>query len=147
MSRNDGLSAADMPRTIEDAMTVCINIGIQYLWADRLCIVQDDPEDKTNQIMAMDAIYASALLVIISGSGDSMDFGIAGVSRLRPVPRNLEASWQTRGWTYQEAVCAKRLLHFANTRAYFECQNSTTYEDAFDSDTTMKQVSMYAPRL
>ncbi|KAF2625282.1 HET-domain-containing protein [Macroventuria anomochaeta] len=166
LSQVSGLSIVDMPRTIEDAMNICTELGINYLWADRLCIIQDDPEDKMHQIMAMNDIYESALLVLVSAYGDSMDFGIHGVSHPRPITQHHEeisglritnlvrdpaesplTLWQTRGWTYQEAVCAKRLLHFTNTRAYFECQTSTCYEDMYNVDTEINEFSTYGIHL
>lgn len=161
-----GLAASNMPKTIEDAMQACVKVGIQYLWADRLCIIQDDAEDKMHQIMAMNNIYESALLVLVSAHGDSMDFGIHGVSRPRPsiqLHENIQglrltnlvreeavsslALWQTRGWTYQEAVCARRLLHFTNTRAYYECQTSTCYEDMYNATAEVDEFSAYGLHL
>ncbi|KAF2677997.1 HET-domain-containing protein [Lentithecium fluviatile CBS 122367] len=166
MKREGGLSISGMPRTIEDAMSVCNHLGIDYLWADRLCIVQDDPDDKMYQIMAMDGIYSCALLVLVAAHGDSMDFGIDGVSRARPIIQRHETMtglqltnlvresegnpftlWHTRGWTYQEAVCARRLLHFTNTRTYFECQTSIFYEDAYNPEAELDEFSAYCLRL
>ncbi|OJJ38775.1 hypothetical protein ASPWEDRAFT_104217 [Aspergillus wentii DTO 134E9] len=34
------------PTTIQDAMTACGKLGIRYLWIDRLCIIQDNLEEK-----------------------------------------------------------------------------------------------------
>lgn len=112
--------------------------------------------------MAMNDIYESASLVLVSAHGDSMDFGIHGVSRPRPITQIQEdvgglrltnlvreesgsslALWQTRGWTYQEAVCARRLLHFTITRAYFECQCFTFYEDMYNATTEVDEFSAY----
>ncbi|KAF2819184.1 HET-domain-containing protein [Ophiobolus disseminans] len=164
--KSGGLVAANMPQTIEDAMTICTELGVNYLWADRLCIIQDDPEDKMHQIMAMNDIYESASLVVVSAYGDSMGFGIDGISRPRTITQHHEevvglritnlvretaedslALWQTRGWTYQEAVCARRLLHFTDTRAYYECQTSTCYEDMYNTNTEINEFSAYGLRL
>lgn len=166
MKREGGLAISEMPRTIEDAMSVCNHLGIEYLWADRLCIVQDDPDDKMYQIMAMDEIYSCASLVLVAAHGSSMDSGIDGVSRARPIVQRHEtmtglqltnlvresegdpsALWHTRGWTYQEAVCARRLLHFTNTRTYFECQTSIFYEDAYNPEAELDEFSAYGLRL
>ncbi|KAK3955212.1 hypothetical protein QBC32DRAFT_205825 [Pseudoneurospora amorphoporcata] len=37
-----GLSQENLPRTIADAITVAIVLGIQHLWVDALCILQND---------------------------------------------------------------------------------------------------------
>ena len=149
MKRDNGLPNAHMPQVIEDAMTVCTRLGERYLWVDRLCIVQDDPIDKSNQIEAMDDIYSTARLVLIAACGEDMDSGLYGISRPRHEIQKCEdvsglhirnavqeslnnplALWQTRGWTYQEAVLAKRCLYFTDVQLIFNCQSSFTYEDA-----------------
>lgn len=43
----------DLPQTISDALTVCRYLGVSYLWVDSLCIVQDDPEDMSNELPTM----------------------------------------------------------------------------------------------
>ncbi|OJD36695.1 heterokaryon incompatibility [Diplodia corticola] len=143
-----GLAASNMPKTIEDAMLACTQLGIDYLWADRLCIIQDDPEDKLQQIMAMSGIYTLASLVIIAVDGDNMDTGLAGISRTRPaqpqdtvedlrvapvLPTYHEMAdrsvWFSRGWTYQEAILANRKLYFTNAQVCYECEHQLWHED------------------
>ncbi len=158
MKEEGGLPARGMPRTIEDAMKVCILMGQRYLWADRLCIIQDDDEDKKNQIDAMNDIFSSAELVLIAAYGDSMDFGIPGVNHprkvvqhqvdildlritnvIREVTNDPLDLWHTRGWTYQEAVLSKRRLYFTNTRAFFECEQLICHEDQFNVETNRNE--------
>ncbi|OJD12294.1 hypothetical protein AJ78_07085 [Emergomyces pasteurianus Ep9510] len=154
MKKVGGLPASAMPRTIEDAISVCLQMGQRYLWVDRLCIIQDDGGDKKIQIEAMDTIFSSAQIVLIAAYGDSMDFGIPGVSHLRRkivqqrenisglritnIVREIEddplTQWDTRGWTYQEAVLSRRRLYFTNTRAFFECERSMCHEDQFNGE-------------
>lgn len=151
MKKDGGLPALSMPQTIEDAIEVCLKMGERYLWADRLCIIQDDPDDKKHQIEAMGDIYSSAQIVLVASSGDSMEFGIPGVGsprqavqlsqdvldlRITNVIRDVEDDplnmWATRGWTYQEAVLSNRRLYFTNTRAFFECERLICHEDQFN---------------
>ena len=153
MKKDGGLPTSGMPRTIEDAITVCVQMGQRYLWVDRLCIVQDDGEDKKNQIEAMNEIFSSAHIVLIAAYGDSMDCGLPGVGhprkavqhsedilglRITNVIREVEddpfALWDTRGWTYQEAVLARRRLYLTNTRAFFECGRLMCHEDQFNAE-------------
>lgn len=37
-----GITISSLPRSFRDAINVCLHLGIQYLWIDCLCIVQDD---------------------------------------------------------------------------------------------------------
>jgi hypothetical protein len=55
-----------LSRVIRDAMDVVASIGERYLWADSLCIIQDDEDHKHNQISHMDSIYSEAILTIVS---------------------------------------------------------------------------------
>lgn len=160
MKKEGGLPPLGMPRTIEDAIRVCVQLGQRYLWADRLCIIQDDGEDKKNQIEAMEEIYSSAQLVLIAAYGDSMDFGIPGVGHLRRavqhhedilgfrvtnVIREVEDDplnlWHTRGWTYQEAVLSRRRLYFTSTRAFFECEQLMCQEDQFNEGNSHNELT------
>jgi hypothetical protein len=82
----DGSLTADkLPRTLADAITICEQLRERYLWIDRLCIVQDNADDKQRQIEAMGHIYSAAKLVIIAAHGNGARFGIPGVSRPRCV--------------------------------------------------------------
>jgi hypothetical protein len=40
-----GIAISCLPRSFTDAMRVCFHLGVQYLWIDCLCIVQDDRYD------------------------------------------------------------------------------------------------------
>ncbi|KAH6680860.1 heterokaryon incompatibility protein-domain-containing protein [Halenospora varia] len=153
MKEEGGLPASEMPKAIEDAMSVCLQLGERFLWADRLCIIQDDADDKKNQIEAMGDIYLSARLVLVVAYGDSMHFGIPGVGHRRSIFQHHEniaglqvtnvvkevegdplARWSTRGWTYQEAILSKRRLYFTNVRAFFECGQSIFHEDQYNPE-------------
>ncbi|KAF6822225.1 tol protein-like protein [Colletotrichum plurivorum] len=70
-------------QTIEDAFQFTRSLGIQYIWVDAICIIQDSDEDKGVQIGKMASIYACSLLTIIAaGSGDA-HAGLPGISRPR----------------------------------------------------------------
>ncbi|KAL4755573.1 HET domain-containing protein [Aspergillus foveolatus] len=151
MKKDGGLPPTKVPRTIEDAIAACIHIGERYLWADMLCIIQDDPEDLQTQVNAMGEIYPSATIVLVASYGNSMEFGIPGIGhprnavqqsadiaglRVTNVLREADEDpfnlWPTRGWTYQEAVLSNRRLYFTSTRAFFECEQSICHEDPFN---------------
>lgn len=77
---------ARLPQTIEDAITVTKSLGWRYIWIDRYCIDQNDPEDKMRQILQMGAIYSSAQLTIIAAAGSGPQHGLPGISDFRRTP-------------------------------------------------------------
>jgi len=98
---HSSLSKSRMPQTLEDAIQVCQHLQEQYLWIDRLCIIQDDSVDKARQIKSMDAIYSAARFVIMNTHGDGASYGIPGVSRSRHV---MQSSVQLPGMTVTNQV-------------------------------------------
>ncbi|KAK0715382.1 heterokaryon incompatibility, partial [Lasiosphaeris hirsuta] len=59
----------DLPLTIKDAVQVVREAGMQFLWVDALCIVQDVDEEKALQISQMDRIYSRAILTLAATEG------------------------------------------------------------------------------
>lgn len=53
-----------LPQTFADAVTATRVLGIRYLWIDSLCIIQDSPEDWSEQAPCMAGIYGNAHLTI-----------------------------------------------------------------------------------
>lgn len=131
-----------LPKTIEDALSVCRRVGIQYLWIDRYCIDQEDPQEKHTLISQMDKIYRGAEFTIIAAAGENLDYGLPGVNgtprrhhqiefktlnssftasrRLHQQVRS--STWSTRGWTYQEVLLSSRRVYFTDWEIIFECQ-------------------------
>jgi Heterokaryon incompatibility protein (HET) len=147
---------AELPQLIEDAITVTKGLRLRYLWIDRYCISKDE-EIKHHQISNMDSIYRCANVTLIVAFGDS-SHGIPGVSQSRVLqPRvrlgKLElmsslkspkstlrlSTWNSRGWTYQEALLSRGRLIFTEDQITFDCaqmwisegipQNMFTRED------------------
>jgi hypothetical protein len=145
----------DLPRTITHAVDACRCLGERYLWVDRLCIVQDDKIDKYGQIRSLEAIYSRADLVIIAACGNSMQSGLSGIhaefprndyqipndifgfsmaNKLHNLDRAMQSTWNERGWTYQEAVLARRKLYFTPADVWFECVEGVQRENTFSED-------------
>jgi hypothetical protein len=43
------------------------------------------------------------------------------------------SEWNKRGWTFQECVVSRRILHFAEHNVYFECRSADTNEQGHKS--------------
>jgi hypothetical protein len=150
-----------LPKTIEDALSVCRRVGIQYIWVDRYCIDQENPQEKHALISQMDKIYQGAELTIIAAVGENPDYGLPGVNgtprhhlvEFRTVNSSFTASrsperqirsstWSTRGWTYQEVLLSRRRLYFTDLEVIFECQ-SLTAQESVSEDSWSSSSSAY----
>jgi hypothetical protein len=58
--RKRGIEISDLSLTFQDAIEVTLELQIQYLWIDSLCIIQDSEEDWTREAFDMIAVYESA---------------------------------------------------------------------------------------
>lgn len=134
-----------VPAVIRDAIDVTRRLGFLYLWVDRYCIPS---EHRHLQIGMMDIIYSRSALIIIAAAVDGPDHGLPGV---QSCPRDItgcdmhgiiqvggysilrwnsisvlkalrRSTWNTRGWTYQEAVLCRRRLIFTPQFAVYEGQ-------------------------
>lgn len=71
----------DLPKTIQDAVRICLALGIYYLWVDALCIVQDDENDWASECMRMGDIYSGAYVTLAAVQGHHSE---AGLLRVKP---------------------------------------------------------------
>ncbi|KAK7180134.1 hypothetical protein DPSP01_012282 [Paraphaeosphaeria sporulosa] len=132
-----------LPRTIEDAMEVALELDVGYLWVDRYCINQVDQEEKERLFAMMDVIYRNAELTIIAAAGNGPEMGLPGVRPGSMMPHEKvhvgihsfsvvplhhselrRSKWNTRGWTYQEARLSLRRLLFLPSQLALQCPSS-----------------------
>jgi Heterokaryon incompatibility protein (HET) len=66
------------PKVISDGMIVTKTLGLQYLWVDKFCIDQENPNEKHDQISRMDAVYKRTEITIIAAAGDDENRGLPG---------------------------------------------------------------------
>ena len=67
-----------LPATVSDAMVITREMGVRYLWADCLSIIQDS-FTKHEDIKHMDIIYSQAELTIVAVNGENASSGLPGV--------------------------------------------------------------------
>lgn len=146
-------------------------MGYNYLWVDRYCIPQDNPEAKHHQIRSMDIIYECATVTIIAATADDPSCGLPGVASTPRVPQefvNVESGtlallypdidyqlsqtrWDTRAWTFQEGLLSCRRLCFLENQVYFQCNSIRCMEslgippDATDAIYRRSPLYMFDP--
>jgi hypothetical protein len=142
-----------IPKTIRDSMEAIKRIGERYIWIDALCIVQDDPADKERQLPRMASIYGESLATIVAVGGTNADEGLPGVRAFSRKPNVLHrwpelglavgyrhsfrhtienSRYNTRGWTYQERLLAKRCIFFSDHQVFFQCRKNLWSEDMWE---------------
>ncbi|KAK3995196.1 heterokaryon incompatibility protein, partial [Cladorrhinum sp. PSN332] len=67
----DEIPPEAMPPTFKNATEVTRQLGFRYLWIDSLCIVQDEPIDRSNEIPKIGDIFESSTCNI--AAVDSLD--------------------------------------------------------------------------
>ncbi|KAI1169730.1 heterokaryon incompatibility protein-domain-containing protein [Nemania sp. FL0916] len=68
-----GISRANLPSVISDAIQITATLGFRYIWVDSLCIIQDDAQDWDEESSRMCAIYEGAYITIAASSSESAD--------------------------------------------------------------------------
>lgn len=66
----------DLPRTFNDAFTVLLNIGLEYVWIDALCIIQDSPDGWAKESTTMSRIYAYSSVTLSAAASKNSDGGL-----------------------------------------------------------------------
>lgn len=142
-----GIPVIDLPKTFRDAVHICLNLGIEYLWIDSLCIIQDDAADWHSQAARMSEVYENSFLTIAASKASGPTEGcfsqidwtkrgsylpeypdilIRGLC-VPPVVRHRDdeqhENWPLyrRAWVYQELTLSPRVLHFGRDEVIWDC--------------------------
>ena len=144
----DGFSEADtLSKTFQDAITICREFRVRYLWIDSLCIFQDSPEDWRCEAAQMDQVYENSLCNIAATGASNAEEGCfkdRDQSLLRRCiiksewnnqknvtweiiagdfwyDRINQAPLNKRGWVMQERWLSPRVLHYGRDQILWEC--------------------------
>ncbi|KAK3358712.1 heterokaryon incompatibility protein-domain-containing protein [Lasiosphaeria hispida] len=82
------LPFSTLPKTFQDAVTFTRRLGIQYLWIDSLCIIQDSASDWRLESSKMAGIYGNALLSLAATLGVNSHSGFLSRTKdgVAPIP-------------------------------------------------------------
>jgi len=137
-----------LPKTFQDAVDITKALGLDYIWIDSLCIVQDDDDDWREEASLMSSVYGGSYINIAASSAASADQGcymkvhglVDGLLvKVHILNRDHEhkliqfeqgalynsAVWHTllasRAWVFQEKILSPRTIHFGDRGVYWEC--------------------------
>lgn len=144
-----GVPADQLKTSITEALLIAARLGIEYVWVDTLCIIQDDDKDRTYEILQMDKTYSRATLTIAASDASTDDEGCFLVDKSHvsvaccKVRLDEDQSsdvlhdicvWPDsglyavqnsvlaqRGWVFQERLLSPRTLHCCKHQFYWEC--------------------------
>lgn len=135
-----------LPLNFQHAVDFTRRLGMQYLWIDSLCIIQDSAADWEVESSRMAEIYHHSALTLAAANSAGATHGF-----LRPRQRTegavrVEGAHQhafhlgppissydddvergplaRRGWVLQERVLSRRSLFFGADQSHWECQTS-----------------------
>ncbi|WPB05659.1 uncharacterized protein RHO25_010313 [Cercospora beticola] len=82
------LDVSKLNKTCREALEITRQLGLQYIWIDALCIVQDDLEDWSKESQSMAQIYGNAHVTLLANQGHSSQDGLfLSATALRELPR------------------------------------------------------------
>lgn len=74
--RRAGIPWEIIPPTFQNAIHVTIGLGISYLWIDSVCIIQQDPQDWSQEAGKMFHVYQNADVTLCAGYAVDSDGGL-----------------------------------------------------------------------
>ena len=133
-----------------DAINFTKHCGIQFLWIDSLCILQDSKDDWAQESALMGEVYKHGrcnFAATADAEGGDGFFIDRQPTSFRPgyvhtrwnhlrngcylwaleeqmwyPPSMAENTFQGRGWILQEGYLSPRTIHFADTQLHWECR-------------------------
>ncbi|KAI0865604.1 heterokaryon incompatibility protein-domain-containing protein [Xylaria cubensis] len=155
-----GIPLSKLPKTFLEATILTRELGIDYLWIDSLCIVQDDPDDWFREAQVMGSVYEKAILMM-SASGSSDSSGGCFVAEraedtpavtifvktndkqmtrlhIRLISEAPAKPWYgplaSRGWTKQELYLSRRRVFFMPGGMSWACRTIAMDERSTKTD-------------
>lgn len=138
---------SQLTKTFSDAIHITRSLGLEYIWIDSLCIIQDDIEDWRRVAPQMSRVYGGSTINIaasssLDGNGgciyDDADIRSTRKAFRYRLKMKDERPWEllplrlyqnctifthlaSRAWCFQERLLAPRTLHFSKTDMFWEC--------------------------
>jgi hypothetical protein len=130
----------NIPKTIREAITTTRKLGIQYLWVDTLCILQDSTEDWLREAKNISSIYRNSVLTI--AAADSVD-SEGGLFRQRVRSRTRPVRIAPRIAPFSK-ICSHKLIFAFGDRQ--ESNDAFRCESRLDKRGWVLQEQLLSPR-
>jgi hypothetical protein len=132
----------ELPKTFQEAIYVTRYPGLQYIWIDSLCILQDSSEDWAKESVHMADVNGAAEAADGSGGcfferSDSWRTQVSASAQvferfpkvIPPFQSSSEENYLAKqAWIVQERYLSRRTLNFARDMLYWECAEGTCCE-------------------
>ncbi|KAI2467428.1 heterokaryon incompatibility protein-domain-containing protein [Annulohypoxylon bovei var. microspora] len=139
-----------LPKTFMEALIITKSIGIDYLWIDSLCIVQDDHDEWERESATMGSLFERATLMIAASGASNSSEGCCVVQRPEPIIINVplvdnehrilgqcylspmplgeqdpsSSPLNKRAWAFQERYMSRRKVFFMPGGIVWSCKES-----------------------
>ncbi|KAK8057937.1 hypothetical protein PG996_011874 [Apiospora saccharicola] len=158
----EGVETSCLPQSFQDAIWLTHRLGVQYLWIDSLCILQDSQQDWVRESAKMRDVYENSWLTIAASRASDSEQGFLGdqdhyesvsipyragdtsgevMACIVPIEYADDPTdnvylnndpLTTRGWALQERYIARRILHFSRSQVLLEHNGKVFTQDSCD---------------
>lgn len=157
-----------LPLTFQDAILAVRQLGIQYIWIDALCIIQE-PQDWAIEAGQMHSVYSGAFISLAASDAQNvyqgflrrpqlysggfysrvMSSSLCQIRRFFPseVYQQVisEAHLSGRAWAFQEKLLPARTIHFGESGLWWECRSQLCSEYLPDGLTGLSASPLMRP--
>ncbi|KAH7074856.1 heterokaryon incompatibility protein-domain-containing protein [Paraphoma chrysanthemicola] len=153
-----GIALDQLPKTFKEAIIITKRLGVQYIWIDSLCIMQDEVSDWRQEAAKMHEAYYNAFCNLSAAASANSSEGLfrdrmhhaVQTSVIDVCVDGLDSQhsilqcelhdfdfWKNnvskcmlnkRGWVLQERLLAPRVLHFGSNQLLWECREHDACE-------------------
>ena len=141
----------ELPKTFQEAIEFTLRLGLEFLWIDSLCIIQDDPWDWEEEATKMAAYFSNARTTLAAAAAENSAMGLFSMWKLQEEPIELQGMIDSqpyhliartpiihsldvncnspkfpllgRGWVYQEITLSRRVLYFTSRELVWSCSS------------------------
>ncbi|KAM0425833.1 hypothetical protein ACHAPT_008771 [Fusarium lateritium] len=162
-----GIQVESLPKSYQEAISICLGLNFHFIWIDSLCIIQDSTEDWQQEALAMKLVYGNAVLNLCSAAAvDNSEESFASRDHTLIRPLEVNTAWcgedrqafrliysdifrddilysplRERAWVFQEWYLSTRSLVIARRQLWWHCRQKVTCEalpNGYKDEQTMR---------